>query len=195
MAELSRFPSLAGPGGDGVTHRAGGAWGSMRNHPFLGEDEASRGTIHCSCAREGSRAWPLGLVSSWVEEEPFQIGPGWRVPGPCTRPASLPTSAVRTAAAAKPLPPLLLQPPQTPSGRPLEPLHGPGSTPSAGQGVGSPASRSRSCRLEWLLPSHAAPATVLCHHTWAQGQLRGPSPWRLYFTSLRPQCQARRSEH
>lgn len=37
-AELSPSLSLAGPRCDGVTRRAGGAWGSTRNHPFLGED-------------------------------------------------------------------------------------------------------------------------------------------------------------
>lgn len=87
---------------------------------------------------------PLGLVISWVEEQPFQSSRGQRVPGPCARPASLPTSSVRTAAAAKPLPLLRLQPLQTPSGCPLEPLRSPGAAPSAGQGVGSLASRSQS---------------------------------------------------
>lgn len=38
MTELSCCLSLAGPRGDGLTRRAGEAWGSTRNHPFLGED-------------------------------------------------------------------------------------------------------------------------------------------------------------
>lgn len=56
------------------------------------------------CAEEkGSRVWPFG-----PGDPPGSRGilpePGWRVPGPCVRPASLPTCAVRTPAIAKPLP-------------------------------------------------------------------------------------------
>ena len=103
----------------------------------------------------------LGLVISWVEEQPFQSSRGRRVPGP----SLAPHLRCENCSGSQAIAPILLQPLQTPSRRPLEPLCGPGAAPSAGQGVGSLASRSQRCScLEWLLPSHASPATVLDHH-------------------------------
>lgn len=149
-----------------------GPGGQRGTTPFLVRTRPQGGPPTARVQEKAAECGPLGLVISWVEEQPFQSSRGQRVPGPCARPASLPTSSVRTAAAAKPLPLLPLQPLQTPSGCPLEPLRSPGAAPSAGQGVGSLASRSQRCScLEWLLPSHASPATVFYHHLRARGQL------------------------